>query len=91
MEKEELLKVIIYDEERLDEIIDKIKEELKKQEGLSSPTRYRDKQPMHNNGFKKVMNHLIEYDDDVIKIPSTTKGRQIIHRENLKEICQEKV
>lgn len=89
MEKQELLKVIIYDEEKLDNIINTVKEALREEEGISTLTRFREKTPMHHNSFVKVRSYLEENDNDIIEIPASARGRHFIHKENLERIYQE--
>lgn len=89
MEREQLNKELIQDEEKIDQMIEDIKEELKQYEGLTSPTTVREVTPMHNNNFKKLINYLIENDNEVIEIPGTKRGRNIIHRENLERFYLE--
>lgn len=89
MDKEELAEHLNKSEEEIDEILEDIKEYLKSQNKLVTPTTFRDRTGLHHERFKKTVSHLVGEDDDVVVIPSSTKGQLLAHRDNVQNLVDD--
>lgn len=86
MERKELEQQLNKTTEEVDEIVDEIKSALHDEQQLITPTNFRDKVGLHHHRYSMVTTFLINNDEDVIEIPSSTKGRLLAHKDRLQDI-----
>lgn len=86
MNKEDLIEQLNKEEDEIDEIIGEIKEGLMSEDRLVTPTNFRAETGLHHTRYKMVITYLVNNDEDVVEIPSSSKGQLLAHRENLEGI-----
>ena len=89
MNKEDLVEQLNKSEDEINEIIDEIKEALLSEDRLVTPTNFRDKTGLHHARYKMVVTYLVNNDEDVVEIPSSSKGQLLSHRDKLQDIIDE--
>jgi len=86
MNKEDLVEQLNKSEDEIDEIIDEIKEGLMSEDRLVTPTNFRDKTGLHHTRYKMVITYLVNNDEEVVEVPSSSKGQLLAHRDRLQDI-----
>jgi hypothetical protein len=89
MNKEDLVEQLNKSEDEIDEIIEEIKEALMEEDKIVTPTSFREDIGLHHARYKLVITYLVNNDEDVVEIPSSTKGRSLAHRNKIQEIIDE--
>jgi hypothetical protein len=88
MDKKELVDSINKSEEEINDLSNIVKNELKDRNELITPTQIRGETGLHHDNYTDLIDFLLENDEEVVSVPSTSKGELIAHKDNVKQIVK---